>query len=87
MESGQSPSSPVRRTGTLSFLTGRPAQPLAVVKDENTGKTVATAIGHISAIGPAIMVLETPEQILEMVGLDYQRIVPTLSLQPLHKPS
>ena len=48
---------------------------LCAIHDER-GKLVATGVGHITAIGPAVMVLETPEEILEMVGLDYRRVVP-----------
>ncbi len=56
---------------------------LCSIHDKATGKVVATGVGHITAIGPAIMVLETPEQILEMVGLDYRRVVPSGPLAKL----
>lgn len=56
---------------------------LCEIKDPKTGKVMATGIGHISTIGPAVMVVETPEQILEMVGLDYQRVVPVPRIKKL----
>ncbi len=48
---------------------------LATVFDDKTKKRVATALGHIHAIGPAFLVTETVEEILHILDMDVRRVV------------
>lgn len=44
------------------------------------GQFAATALGHITAPGKAILVSETPEDILKMCGKDYRRLTSAVAL-------
>ena len=64
------------------FYDWTPGTTMASVLDANTKKRVATALGHIHAVGPALLVAESPEEILGLLELDVRRVVKSALLLP-----